>query len=435
MTQSWDDHFNLDHYYNGQYNLYQFMALDHMLDYADFFKKLYADNGYVMNQSVGTYQNDQDGHETYHSAYLMAELNLFNGRLRLVPGLRYENAAYEYTALHVIQPRGSVENLSTYVDTVTSPEILHKNFFPSIQMIAKPTDWMDIRLAYTETVSRPDFTAIIPRLSYNPNNDPTTVSAGNINLLPEVSKNYDAYVSFYQNKLGLFTAGVYYKQIDGLILNYTYRLVDSAACDRIGADYAYLRSNYTVPTNNDYEAKLYGVEVDFQTNFHYLPRPLNGLVLNTNFSYNQSETSYYGYNLKDTIVLNPVTGRWQPGKYSVDTAYTAPILGMNRFVFNISLGYEIKGFSAHISFLYQAPKQNTWDKKLSLSEFSAAYNRVDFKARYKFDMGLEVFLNINNITRTGDITYRNSFADLGYFTETEQYYGMNARLGVRYRFQ
>ena len=435
IRESWDDHFDLNNYFGGKYNLYKFMNLDHMEEYARYCWDFYETRGYATNQAVSTYEKDQDGNEWNHSAYLMAELSMLNGKLSLIPGIRYESVDYLYTAMHIIQPRGAVLDLSTYVDTVESPRISHRNFFPSVHLIAKPTDWMNLRLAYSQTVSRPNFTAIIPRLSYNPNNDPVTVVAGNPNLEPELSTNYDAYISFYQNRMGLFTAGIYYKQIENLITNNTYRILDSAACERIDADYQYMGSAYTVSRNNEWEATLFGMEFDFQTNFHYLPKPLNGLILNTNFSFNRSETRYYGYILKDTIVQNPVTGRWQPGKTSVDTSYTAPILGMNRYVFNISLGYEIRGFSAHISFLYQAPTQNTWDKKHYLSKFKDAYTRMDIKARYKFRRpeGLEVFLNVNNVTQTGDVLYYNiTGAGTGY-TDMEEYYGMNVHLGLRYR--
>lgn len=433
IRQSWDDHFDLSNYYDGRYNLYKFMNLDHMEEYAQFAWNFYEQNGYVVSQEVATYENDQDGKETYHHAFLMTEVGMLNGRIRLIPGIRFETVDYRYTALHVIQPRGSVLDLSTYVDTVDSPVITHINFFPSVHLIARATDWMDVRLAYTETVSRPNFTAIIPRLSYNPNNDPRTVTAGNVKLTPELSQNFDAYLSFYQNKFGLFTAGIYYKNIQDLIYDNTYRLIDSAQADMVGASYEYLGTNYTVSKNNGWDARLLGMEFDFQTNFHYLPRPLNGLVLNTNFTYNLSETEYYGYYLDRIFVLNPVTGRYQPQTIRVDTSYTGPILGMKNYIFNISLGYEIKGFSAHISYLYQSPSQNNRDAKNYLSIFTQAYSRVDIKARYRFRKGVEVFLNINNLSQTGDITYRNTSKRNGYYTEHEEYYGMNLHLGLRFR--
>src|SRR5690606_5028022 len=41
--------------------------------------------------------------------------------------------------------------------------------------------------------------------------------------------------------------------------------------------------------NNPYEGRITGFEVDWQTNFWYLPRPLNSLVLNVNYTRLSSE--------------------------------------------------------------------------------------------------------------------------------------------------
>ena len=47
--------------------------------------------------------------------------------------------------------------------------------------------------------------------------------------------------------------------------------------------------------NNPFEATYTGIELDWQTNFWYLPSLLKGLVLNVNYTYIKSETEYQAY--------------------------------------------------------------------------------------------------------------------------------------------
>ena len=53
-------------------------------------------------------------------------------------------------------------------------------------------------------------------------------------LVPSLSKNYDAYLSFYSNKLGLLTLGSFYKSIDNLIYNSGNTVIDSIDIERYG---------------------------------------------------------------------------------------------------------------------------------------------------------------------------------------------------------
>ncbi len=40
------------------------------------------------------------------------------------------------------------------------------NVFPDVQLQYKVNDWSDLRLAYTTGISRPDYTAIIPKVAF-----------------------------------------------------------------------------------------------------------------------------------------------------------------------------------------------------------------------------------------------------------------------------
>ena len=80
----------------------------------------------------------------------------------------------------------------------------------------KPLEWFDIRLAATKTLARPNFMWRVPYETRNSENSQAGFSMGNPNLKTTESTNYDAYFSFYNNFLGLFTFGGFYKEVDNV---------------------------------------------------------------------------------------------------------------------------------------------------------------------------------------------------------------------------
>ena len=90
-----------------------------------------------------------------------------------------------------------------------------------------------------------------------------------------------------------------------------------------------------------------GVELDWQTHFWYLPSFLNGLVLNVNYTHIKSE-SYYPYQKK----IAKVTVYFIKYSY-VDTTRSGRLIDQPNDILNLTIGYDIGGFSARLSFLYQ----------------------------------------------------------------------------------
>ena len=77
----------------------------------------------------------------------------------------------------------------------------------------KLVDWFDLRLAYTKTLSRPDYYNLVPWRVVARSEG--TVNQGNPSLLHTTAYNYDVFTSFY-NKLGMFTVGLFYKEIENI---------------------------------------------------------------------------------------------------------------------------------------------------------------------------------------------------------------------------
>ena len=89
------------------------------------------------------------------------------------------------------------------------------NWFPSVNMKIDVNEWFDIRAAYYKSASRPDYQLLSPGLVSN--NIRTQITAFNPFLNPSLAHNYDLGFSFYNNKLGLLSVNLFYKEISDLI--------------------------------------------------------------------------------------------------------------------------------------------------------------------------------------------------------------------------
>ena len=110
----------------------------------------------------------------------------------------------------------------------------------------------------TNTLARPKYTDLTPRQSISFENE--RIEIGNPELLPTESMNFDLMLEYYVNG-GLFSAGVFYKDIQNFIVNSRYD------------NYEYMNQTwkeFTQPINGG-NADLLGFEVAMQQQLSFLP--------------------------------------------------------------------------------------------------------------------------------------------------------------------
>jgi TonB-dependent receptor len=368
--------------------------------------------------------NNYSGHENQSAGYVMATVNV-GSQITIIPGVRYQDLQTTYTA-----PRG-IENQSSatgggynYYDTTLTAN--HGFWLPDVTLRYKPLSWFDVRLSYTNTISYPDYDAIIPRIDVGfsgANGAP--IAYNNYQLVPSTSKNYDAYFSFYDNSIGLFTVGGFLKQVDNLIYSWNFFVSNSAASPYYPPLLAHLAPSglYNVTTfiNDSSQAEDLGLELDWQTHFWYLPYPLNGLVFNVNYTHVYSHEQYSYVNAEKV-------GR---ATEYVDTSFTDRLLYQPNNIFNLSVGYDYEGFSIRVSMLYQADiftGINFWPQ---LRTSTAAYTRWDLAAKQDLPwFGLQIYGNLNNINGESDVSLIQAATPV---PESQQSYGLTAELGLRWQ--
>jgi len=403
------------------YDLVSIEKMHHM-------EKLAKDNGYYISSPLESNQYDYNYTRNFDAFYIMTELNVTK-YITLFPGIRYEKFSFDYTADSTVQTGRLTQLGEHYYDseTVTWNDIGDENWFPQMQVRIKPTNWLDIRLASTKSIIYPDYRAVSPYLYIDTYNSPV-LRLGNPYIKPATAQNYDVYASVYENSIGLFTAGFFYKEIDNLITSIKYYTKDAS---KINNRYPLPQSGdpTTIYTWTNLEEKSYvrGIELDWQTHFWYLPSFLSGLVFNINYTHITSQTRYPYYYTKQT-------GSFPFYKYeTVDTTRTGRLIDQPNDILNITLGYDLGGFSARLSFLYQDNVLRSADPTYKeLDSYTDAYYRWDFTAYYSLPWyeGLQVYLNLNNITNRPDRQFRSVLEKLS----SVEYYGATADMGIRYSF-
>lgn len=414
------------------YNKLSIWKMNHLQDLAKenhfYSEDLGREVSYYLEGPKESSQYDYNYTRDFYAFYIMTELNL-GKYVTLFPGIRYEKFAFDYEAdsMEVYDRMNEPGQKYFRHQTIHWDSTKGENWFPQMQMRIKPTDWLDVRLASTKSIIYPDYRAVSPYL-YADTYAGLKLELGNPYLKPALTQNYDIYTSVYENHIGLFTVGFFYKEIDNLIVKFDYKTK---------GDPTYINNRFPLSTTEESEIKTWinleetsyvkGIELDWQTHFWYLPSFLHGAVFNINYTHINSESRYPYFIIKETG-----SGIFKKIEYS-DTTRTGRLINQPSDILNVTLGYDIGDFSARLSFLYQDNVLKTADpSEPELDSYTAAYYRWDFTAYQNLPWyeGLQLYLNINNITNRPDREFRSVLERLS----VVEYYGQTADFGIRYIF-
>lgn len=393
--------------------------------FPDFDKVAYVEDNLhdLLLDRVSNYVGNYNSNERLYASYIMGGFDI--GRyITFTPGVRYEHTTYNTTATFLKQTEynGPLNNQGELRDTsnVTSLE----NLFPMVHLKIKPTSWFDIRMSYTETESRPGYYSKSARYYMNSSGN---INEGNPDLRAQLNYNYDLYFSFYGNRLGLLTVGVFYKKMEDQIMNYTVRIIDP---EEYGLGESFKDKLYTKPINNQWPGYVRGLEVEWQTQFSYLPVPFDGIVLNSNVTFMQSETRYPFFSF-ETVTIDEYPYRVTQGKHD---SRLNTIIGMPDMTANVALGYEKGGFSGRVSAYYQSSTiTQAQASDISTDEDKAELMRLDLQLSQKIKKvkGLTFYLNVNNLTNNPDMRVLTHYPER---ISRQEQYGVSGDIGIRYKF-
>ncbi len=410
-----DPDFDAGNFLSGDYDFP--IGLDRKeLDY--FLSSYLIDSTYVFSSLAD--MDDYETSENVGAGYIMTEINL--GRsLMFMPGVRYEHTFNDMTGR-----KGSIAeefyepDLNDPFVSDTTATNKYGRWFPMIHLRYKPSSWFDIRVAYTRTLSRPRLSWMLPKRKIH--GSAQTVEFGRPDLLPQIATNYDIFLSFYSNRIGLFTLGGFSKDIDDLIFEREGHKILDPEAEGFTSDLKGLWLDR--PENNPYKTKIRGLEMEWQTNLNWLPKPFNGFVINVNYSHIWSETRFpRSYVVSDKIPVFPFVVTTV-----VDTFRVGDMPDQPDDIANIALGYDNGPLSARLSMLYQGKTLSSVGEREELDGFTADLLRWDLSVKYRFNRQIGLFVNLTNISNEAD----ESFMLNQKYLTLREYYGWTVDLGIAY---
>jgi len=333
--------------------------------------------------------------EDVYAGYIMTNQKL-SDKLSILTGVRIENTQLESTGNEVIFNGDGDFTGSTKVNDENS----YTNILPSVHFKYNVSDNTVLRLAWTNTLARPNYVDIIPRAEII--NEDSEVVVGNASLDPTTSMNFDLMAEHYFKSVGILSGGVFYKKIDDFI----YTFISEAPDNTFGADTA----GYDVfqPLNGD-NATIFGAEVALQRQLDFLPGFAKNFSIYLNYTYLTSSAD--GIRNEDG-----------DERTDLDLPNTAP------HMFNGSLGYANKKFSARLS----ANFSDAYIDEIGGSAFEDRYYDeqffLDFSASYTINRSLRLYAGLNNITNQPLRFYQG----IKERTQQVEFYDTRLTFGLKY---
>jgi hypothetical protein len=128
-----------------------------------------------------------------------------------------------------------------------------------------------------------------------------------------------------------------------------------------------------------------------------------------------------------TLVRPPNVYRWKLIEYTRKTRMP----DQPSSILNATVGYDYRGFSLRLSYLYQTDVVTYVHREPILDHFSGDYARWDLALQQRIGRGIQIFTNFNNLNNRPDRSFRG---DAFFHPTYTEYYGFTMDIGFRYGF-
>ena len=333
-----------------------------------------------------------NANENIFAAYALWKQRLGN-KLRISAGLRVEKTSTEYTGYAI-----DVETASTINDVTSITQTKnYTNWLPNLQVKYNFTDNTIARIAWTNSISRPNYFDLVPYR--NLNSDDQEAEFGNPNLKPTESMNFDLMFEHYFANVGIFSIGAFYKDLD----NFIYKITKDENLTIGGTTDTY---EVTRPLNGG-TAEIYGFEASIQRKLNFFPGFLRNITIYGNYTFTNSKTT--GIQERENGLA---------------------LAGAVKNMINGSLAYETNKFTLRASLNYAGDYIDEYGNEAFEDRFYDSQFFVDLNTSYAITKNLRVFAEAKNLTNQELRFYQGTKNQ----TMQSEFYNFNWNSGIKYNF-
>jgi TonB-dependent receptor len=338
---------------------------------------------------------DYDATETTTAAYVMGTYEF--GPHSIIAGVRYERNEWD-----------NVNKIVSYLDDVPSVTPVETGnsysfWLPGIHGRHEISKNLILRESYTQSYGRPRLSELSRGRWVD---DDGNIEDGNPDLKPAISDNYDIQLEYYTDQGGLYSIGLFRKEIKDFTFTQTYDFNDIGS-DGIpipdeDGDLEYERPlNGTTATNE-------GIELIARQQLYFLPGPLSGLAVSGSATFTDSKANYPDRTDRDDLGLE----------------------GFSDEIYTLALDYAWSGFSARVDYRFRSDYIEGLGSDIESDEFFGEEKRIDFQVSYKIRPGLVFYATGINVTDEPLVSYQ------GYtpFVEDASLPGPKYTFGVELKF-
>lgn len=235
--------------------------------------------------------------------------------------------------------------------TATAYDLDYDYWLPSVNLLLRTVEGLQFRASYFKGVAPPDFGLTRAYFPINLQTNAEDIeagggrpigrfNAGNPDLVPAESDNYDLTVEWYFADVGQLTFAVFYKELDNIRTNDVQRRTftnNGATFDAI----------VTTAVNSPETGKIKGFEVAYQQQYQFGEGWLSGFGLNANYTYVDSS----GVPQTTLSETDPDVGA---GRQSTVDTSLLPLEGLSENTVNIQPFYEYGKWAARLAYTWRS---------------------------------------------------------------------------------
>jgi TonB-dependent receptor len=331
---------------------------------------------------VEDYEIDED----VLAAYFMA--NFTFDQFEIIAGARVEHTEMDSSGVTY----GIEEINDDDVITITRNDFSkdYTNWMPGVHFKYTVSENLITRASWTNTIARPTFGQNFPGLL----NDNGEVEAGNPDLDPYEASNFDLSVEYYAESLGLFSAAVFYKDVENFIYEQTSE-PNTGGIDEL------------TTFRNGPSGEIYGLELAFQRQIDFIP----GLGVYAAATFTDGEAD----------VLAEDEG---------DPTRALPFVKQSDFIGQLALTYERGGYFVRLAATQRSEYLDEVGGEEIEDRYVDSHFQLDLSTAYYVNDRLTLNATLNNLTNE---PFRASWGGgSGRLSQFEEY-GWWATLGLEWK--